>query len=194
MATAKTPSLPPSPTPQNRQMRLGAARKEGHAFRGMLIDHFAHLERSLGPVLVLASTLPAYASAVKKPAHLLGQKIEQLRRIAGMEGPFQKGADGLLASLEALRRHEEFRHFMAHATLEIMQGEDGDLIYLFRLARAGKAGVEHSSVAISKAEARSIGSELGALVEGLTRQLNALSRLPGRKIAKREISPGVLPV
>lgn len=157
---------------QSLQVLINAARKEGHAFRGALIDHFARVERGLGPLLVQASTLPAYATIVKKPAHLLGQKLEQLRKLADAEGPLKNALTEAVANIEALRLYEEMRHFMAHATLEVVQAEDGELLYLFRLARLNKGSVEHSSIVLGKAEAKVIGTELGVVVHALTQQLD----------------------
>lgn len=176
-----SPTNPKKPSPhpaaaqpaQNHQVPINVARKEGHAFRGALLDHFARIERSLGPLLVQASTLPAYATIAKKPAHLLGQKLEQLRKLAGAEGPLKKSLTKVATNIEALHRYEEMRHFMAHATLEVVQGENGDLLYLFRLARLNKGSVEHSSIVLGKAEAKVIGTELGAVVHALTQQLDA---------------------
>ena len=192
-AAKSSPSPSIVPTAHDRQVLINAARKEAHAFRGALIDRFAHFERSLGPVLVLASTLPEYAAITKKRAHLIGQKIEQLRLIAGTEGPLKKPATGIAESLEALCRYEEARHFMAHATLEIIQAESEELLYLFCLTRARENNVEQSSIVISKAEAKSIGAALGDIVEKLTQQLDALGKTAGAKIAKRPVGTKALP-
>jgi len=188
------PASPPAQTAHDRQNSFNVARKEAHAFRGELIDRFAQFERSLGPVLVLALALPEYATVVKKPAHLLGQKIEQLHKIVGTEGPLNGLANGIVANLEALRRYEEARHFMAHATLEIMQAESDELLYLFRLTRAGKKSVDQSTIVISKAEAKSIGSALGTIVDSLTRQLDALGKPLRAKIAQLPVTPPSLTV
>ncbi|PKQ07559.1 MAG: hypothetical protein CVT72_02800 [Alphaproteobacteria bacterium HGW-Alphaproteobacteria-11] len=170
------------------------ARKEAHAFRGELIDRFAQFERSLGPVLVLALSLPEYAAVAKKPAHLLGQKIEQLHKIVGTKGPLNGAANGIVTNLEALRRYEEARHFMAHATLEIIQAENDELLYLFRLTRAGKESVDQSTIVISKAEAKSIGSTLGVIVDRLTQQLDALGKPLRSKISQLPVAPPSLSV
>jgi len=179
--TKKAPSSAASSarTAHNRQNNFNVARKEAHAFRGELIDRFAQFERSLGPVLVLALSLPEYAAVAKKPAHLLGQKIEQLHKIVGTKG---------------LRRYEEARHFMAHATLEIIQAENDELLYLFRLTRAGKESVDQSTIVISKAEAKSIGSTLGVIVDRLTQQLDALGKPLRSKISQLPVAPPSLSV
>ncbi|MDP2123474.1 MAG: hypothetical protein Q8J92_03750 [Parvibaculum sp.] len=176
-----SPAASPLQMAQNRKNSINVARKEAHAFRGELIDRFAQFERSLGPVLVLALALPEYAAVAKKPAHLLGQKIEQLNKIVGTEGPLNGLANGIVANLEALRRYEKARHWMAHATLEIVQAESDELLYLFRLTRAGEQSVDQSTIVISKVEAKSIGSALGTIVDILTRQLDELGKLQRSK-------------
>lgn len=47
------------------------------------------------------------------------------------------------------------------------------MLYLFRLAKLCKGSVEHSSIVLGKADAKSIGAELGVTVQALTRQLDA---------------------
>lgn len=174
MSAAKPSASPaPGPTAQERQVLINAARKEAHAFRGSLLDQFAQLERHLGPVLVHASTLTAYAAIVKKPAHLLGQKLEQLHKLTTEKGPLEGSLNKMTAEIDALRRYEEMRHFMAHATLEVVQAESGDFHYLFRLARLGQGNLEDSTIVLSKAEAKSTATQLGNIVDALTKKLDA---------------------
>lgn len=193
-AAKRSPPSSSGPTAHDRQVLINAARKEAHAFRGALIDRFAHFESSLGPVLVLASSLPEYAAITRKRAHLLGQKIEQLRKIVEADGPLKTPASGVAENLDALCRYEQARHFMAHALLEVMQAENEEMLYRFCLTRPGKDSMEQSSLVISKAEAKSIGTALDLIVDKLTRQLDALCKPPHAKIVKRQAGAEALPV
>lgn len=65
---------------------------------------------------------------------------------------------------------------MAHATLEIVESENENFLYLFRMTRSDKTGLTQSLMAFDKAEAKSTSSALGAIVDRLTRQLDALAK------------------
>lgn len=150
------------------------------------MDDFARFERSLAPVLLLASSLPEYAKSVKKPAHLLGQKIEQLRQIISIDGPLARDVKGLADELDVLCQYESMRHFMAHATLEVAQAENEDILYLFRMTRSDKLALTQSFIVFKKIEAKSTGAAVGAIVDRLTQHLD---RLGNRQRSKQVQAP-----
>jgi len=174
---------------QNRKNSFNVARKEAYAFCGELIAQLARLEQSLVPALVLASTLPAYADVAKKPAHLFGKRIDQLRQIIETDGPLKKSAGEIIANLDELSWYVEARNLLAHATLEIVQTESEELHYIFLLTQPGKENsVEKSKMIVSKAEAKSILSTLKPIVEKLTRQLDGLGKPQRAKITQLPVA------
>ena len=160
----------------DRRTHIASARKGAHAFRGAFLDKFARLERSLGPVLLLAASMAEYAGVASKLPHLLGQKTATLRKIAEAKGPLKGPAADLLAQLDALSKFDEMRNFMAHSVLEVAWTEHDDAIYIFRMLKLAKGQAEPSVLLMSKNEAQAIGRELGTIVNALVRKLDAITK------------------
>lgn len=163
------------PQPDRRAL-IASARRDAHAFRGAFLDKFARLERSLGPVLMLAASMPEYTSVTSKFPHLLGQKTAMLRKMAETEGPLKAQATNLVPQLDALSKFEEMRNFMAHAVLEVAWTEHDEVLYIFRMIKLAKGRAEPVVLLKSKDEARAVGAELGRIINGLSRDLDAIAQ------------------
>ena len=53
------------------------------------MDLLAQIERAVSTVLVHASALPEYKALKPAFPHLMGQKLERLRKLISEDGPFK---------------------------------------------------------------------------------------------------------
>lgn len=166
----------------DRRTLIASARKDAHAFRGAFLDKFARLERSVGPVLVLAASMPEYAKVAAKLPHLLGQKTATLRKIAETKGPLKTQAASLVTQLDALSKFEDMRNFMAHGVLEVAWTEHDEVLYIFRMIKLAKGRAEPVEMVKSKDEARAIGADLGKIINALARDLDAIAKKHSSKV------------
>ena len=166
----------------DRRTLIASARKDAHAFRGAFLDKFARLERSLGPVLVVAASMPEYAGVASKLPHLLGQKTATLRKVAETKGPLKTQAANLVPQLDGLSKFEDMRNFMAHGVLEVAWTEHDEVLYVFRMLKLAKGQTEPVELLKSRDEARVIGADLGKIINALTRDLDAIAKKHSAKV------------
>lgn len=157
---------------------ISTARKDAHAFRGAFLDKYARLERSLTPALVRAATIPEYKAIVAKRPHLFGQKIAVLREIMDVEGRLKAALSNMAAALDELARYDETRTFMSHAVVDIAQTEHDETLYIFRLTKLTKDGADQATLTIASDDAILITKRLGAVVNLIVRDLDAVGRAP----------------
>ena len=101
--------------------------------RGEVIDLFAQIERAVSTVLVHAAALPEYKALKPALPHLMGQKLERLRKLMSEAGPLKSRINGVAPLVEKLTSFEDLRHFMAHGTVEVALKQNGEPIYIFRM-------------------------------------------------------------
>jgi hypothetical protein len=101
--------------------------------RGEVIDLFAQIERAVSTVIVHAAALPEYNALRPALPHLMGQKLERLRKLISEAGPLKSRLGGVAPLVEKLASFEDLRHYMAHGTVEVALKQDGEPIYIFRM-------------------------------------------------------------
>lgn len=146
---------------------FASVRNEAVTFRGRVMHEFANLEFEVGEVVARASALPDYAALKPKIPHMIGQKLERLRRLLSEPGPIQSHGDKVLPLVEAVARHEELRRFMAHGQLETAMTERGEFLLLFQMIRPQAGGARIGVFRVAR-------KETGALVGRLSRDVAAL--------------------
>jgi hypothetical protein len=95
------------------------AQRAAQLLRGEVIDLFAQIERTVSRVLIHAAALPEYKALRPALPHLMGQKLERLRKLMSDAGPLKSRISGVAPLVERLASFEDLRHFMAHGTVGI---------------------------------------------------------------------------
>jgi hypothetical protein len=142
-------------------------------FRGEVLDSFGRLEQGLCQVLIRAAASPWYDFLKPAFPHSLGLRLERLRRLIELPGPFAARAQAVAARLERVAAHEEARHFMAHGALEAVTGADDRPLWVFaftqtRGGRPREARLELTPEAADALAGR-IGRDCDALADELAR-------------------------
>ena len=141
--------------------------------RGEVIDHFAQIERAVSTILVHATALPAYANLRPAFPHLMGQKLERLRKLMSEPGPLRSRADDVVPLIDKLTPFEDLRHFMAHATAEVALKQSGEPLYVFRMICDPSDGSPDSTLTLTRPEAQSRSARLAAIAKAFAAKLEA---------------------
>ena len=151
-----------------------AAQRAALRLRGEVIDHFAQVERAVSAILVHAAALPEYAPLRPVFPHLMGQKLDRLRKLMSQPGPLGSRAEEVIPLIEKLTPFEELRHFMAHATAEVAVEPNGEPIYVFRMICAPSDEFPDSTLTLTRREAQSRSARLAAIAKALASKLEEL--------------------
>jgi hypothetical protein len=142
--------------------------------RGEVLDQFAQIERAISAILLHAATLPEYAALRPVFPHLMGQKLERLRKLMSEPGPLGSRADEVIPLIDKLAPFEDLRHFMAHATAEVALKQNGEPIYVFRMICAPSGKDADSTLTLTRQEAQSRSARLAASAKDLALKLEAI--------------------
>ena len=148
------------------------AQRAAQMLRGEVIDLFAQIERAVSTVLVHASTLPEYKALKPAFPHLMGQKLERLRKLMSEDGPLKSRINGVAPLVEKLASFEDLRHFMAHGTVEVALKQSGEPIYIFRVI-CDPDGEIDPTLTLTRPEAQSRRARLADITKALASKLEA---------------------
>lgn len=146
--------------------------------RGEVIDLFAQIERAVSTVLVHAAALPEYKALKPALPHLMGQKLERLRKLMSAAGPLKSRISGVVPLVDKLGSFEELRHFMAHGTVEVALKQDGEPVYIFGMICDGK---KNPTLTLTRPEAQSRRARLADITKALVLKLDATTDGNGKR-------------
>ena len=149
------------------------AQREAQRLRGEVIDLFAQIERAVSTVLVCAAALPEYKALKPAFPHLMGQKLERLRKLMNEVGPLKSRADEVAPLVDKLASFEDLRTFMAHGTVEVALKQSGEPIYVFSMIGAASGGSADSILTLTRPEAQSRKARLADIAKALASKLEA---------------------
>jgi hypothetical protein len=119
--------------------------------------------------------VPIYQPLKPTLAHLLGQKLDCLRKLISEAGPLKSQVAEVSLLVEDLTLFEEMRHFMAHGIVEVEHNQSGDLIrYVFRMPSASN-GLSNSELTLTPAKAQSETAKLANIATELASKLKAIT-------------------
>lgn len=156
------------------------AQRAAHMLRGEVIDLFAQIERAVSTILVHAAALPEYKALRPAFPHLMGQKLERLRKLMSEAGPLKSHISGVAPLLEKLASFEDLRRFMAHGTVEVALKQDGEPIYVFRMI-CDPDGKIDPTLTLTRPEAQRRRAHLADLTKALASKLEARMGAEGRR-------------
>ena len=156
------------------------AQRAAQMLRGEVIDLFAQIERAVSVVLVHAAALPEYKALKPALPHLMGQKLERLRKLMSEAGPLKSRIGGVAPLVEKLASFEELRHFMAHGTVEVALKQDGEPIYIFGMI-CDSDGKTNSTLTLTRPEAQSRKARLADLTKALASKLEVKTDSKGKQ-------------
>jgi hypothetical protein len=150
--------------------------------RGEVIDLFAQIERSVSTVLVRAAALPEYKALRPALPHLMGQKLERLRKLMSEAGPLKSRISGVAPLVEKLAPFEDLRHFMAHGTVEVALKQDGEPVYIFRMICDPDGKTDPTpTLTLTRPEAQSRRARLADITKALESKLEAATDGKGKQ-------------
>ena len=149
------------------------AQRSAQMLRGEVIDLFAQIERAVSTFLVHAAVLPEYRALKPTFPHLMGQKLERLRKLMSEAGPLKSRTDEVAPLVDRLASFEDLRNFMAHGTVEVALKQSGEPIYIFRMICAPSDGLTDSTLTLTRPEAQSRRARLADLATALVSKLEA---------------------
>jgi hypothetical protein len=149
------------------------AQRAAQVLRGEVIDLFAQIERAVSTVLVRAAALPEYRALKPAFPHLMGQKLERLRKLMSEAGPLKSRADEVTPLVDKLASFEDLRNFMAHGTVEVALKQGGEPIYVFSMIGAPSDGLADSTLTLTRPEAQSRKARLADIAKALASKLEA---------------------
>jgi len=152
-----------------------AAQRSAQLLRGEVIDLFAQVEHTVSAVLVHAATLPEYKTLKPVLPHLMGQKLERLRKLMSEAGPLKARANGVANLVDKLASFESLRHFMAHGIVDVALKQSGEPIYVFRMICARAEGSSDSTLILTRPEAQSRRARLADISRALASRLEAIT-------------------
>ncbi len=156
------------------------AQRGAHTLRGEVIDLFAQIERAVGTVLVRAAALPEYRALKPAFPHLMGQKLERLRKLMSEAGPLKSRADEVTPLVDKLASFQDLRIFMAHGTVEVALKQCGEPIYVFRMICSPSDGLTGSTLTLTGPEAQSRRAVLADIAKALESKLEATTDGKGK--------------
>ena len=157
-----------------------AAQRAAQMLRGEVIDLFAQIERAVSTVLVRAAALPEYKALKPAFPHLMGQKLERLRKLMSEAGPLKSRADEVAPLVDKLASFEDLRTFMAHGTVEVALKQSGEPIYVFSMISAPSDGLTGSTLTLTRPEAQSRRAVLADIAKALASKLEATTDSKGK--------------
>jgi hypothetical protein len=112
-----------------------------------------------------------------KPAfpHLMGKKLERLRKLMTEVGPLRAHANVIAPLLDKLTSFEELRRFMAHGFVEVALKESGEPIYVFRMDCAPSDDSKYFTLTLMHPDAQSRTARLAGTVKALAPKLEAIT-------------------
>ena len=165
--------------------RFHAARTAVYAWRGACIGRMADIEYRLSRLLLLTVAHPECV-AKSGTLHLTGQKFERLRQILVRKGPIKAAVPDGIAILDRYALFDDLRAYLAHATLELSETENGVMLWTLRLLRFSGATATSSALVMTEAEARTARQALlasGRAVVAMFDRVEAALALPSRPAA-----------
>jgi hypothetical protein len=151
------------------------AQRAAQMLRGEVIDLFAQAEHAVNGVLIQAAALPEYKTLKPAFPHLMGKKLERLRKLMTEVGPLRAHANGVAPLIDKLALFEELRRFMAHGIVEVALKQSGEPIYVFRMDRAPSDGSNDSTLTLMRPDAQSRTARLADTVKALAPKLEAIT-------------------
>lgn len=159
---------------KNGTASFRTAQRGALMFRGEVLDHFAQVERAVSTILVHAAALPEYAALRRAFPHLMGQKLERLRKLMSEPGPLGARAKEVLHLTDKVATFEKLRHFMAHATAEVALTQSGEPIYVFHMICSFSDDNTDSTLTLTRQQAQSRSARLAASARALASTLEAV--------------------
>ncbi len=151
------------------------AQRAAQMLRGEVIDLFAQAEHAVNGVLIHAAALPEYKALKPAFPHLMGKKLERLRKLMTEVGPLRVHAGGVAPLIDKLASFEELRRFMAHGIVEVALKQGGEPIYLFQMDYAPSDGAKNSTLTLVRPDAQSRIARLTDTVKTLAPKLEAMT-------------------
>ena len=151
------------------------AQRAAQMLRGEVIDLFAQVEHAVNGVLIHAAALLEYKTLKPAFPHLLGKKLERLRKLMTEVGPLRAHANRVAPLLDRLASFEELRRFMAHDVVEVALKQSGEPIYVFRMDCAPSDGSKDSTLTLMRPDAQSRTARLADTVKALVPKLEAIT-------------------
>jgi hypothetical protein len=148
-----------------------AAERAAQTLRADVINAFAQIERAIGTVLAHAATLPEYKALKPAFPHLLGQKLDRLRKLIREDGPLKSQTSEVAPLVEQLVKFEELRQFMAHGVVEVALKQSGEPIYEFHMMRNLPDGLGDSTLFLTRPKAQSDSARLTNIAKRLVAKL-----------------------
>ena len=131
---------------------------EAHLFRSRVIDKFATFER-------WAAERIRAADANTKMPHLLGLKLEEVRRVAKQHPKLFKNVSVVENLLDRVQSHLKVRSAVAHSTLRL----SGNMIMFEHAEAKGPPGLE-GRLALQISELDELHADLSRIVNELNQQ------------------------
>jgi hypothetical protein len=166
--------------PSSQKSGYDVAQRAAQMLRGEVIDLFAQIERAVSTVLVHAAALPEYKGLRPALPHLMGQKLERLRKLMSEAGPLKSRISGVAPLVEKLASFEDLRHFMAHGTVEVALKQNGEPIYIFRMI-CDADGKTDPTLTLTRPEAQSRRARLADITKALASKLEATTDGKGKQ-------------
>jgi hypothetical protein len=162
------------------------AQRAAQMLRGEVIDLFAQAEYAVNEVLIHAAALPEYKALKPAFPHLMGQKLERLRKLMTEVGPLRAHANKVGPLIEKLASFEDLRRFMAHGIVEVALKQSGDPIYVFSMDCAAFDVSKASTLTLMRPDAQSRTARLADTVKALAPELEAITNST-KKPSKRPV-------
>jgi hypothetical protein len=151
------------------------AQRAAQMLRGEVIDLFAQVEHAVNEVLTHTAALPGYKALKPAFPHLMGQKLERLRKLMTEVGPLCAHANRVGPLIDKLASFEDLRRFMAHGIVEVALKQSGDPIYVFRMDGASSDGSQDSTLTLTRPDVQSRTARLADTVKALAPKLEAIT-------------------
>jgi len=147
----------------------GAKADEGHRFRSKLIDKLARAESLLNTLL--QNDASANKTKVRKIPHLLGLKLEEVRKLTKSAPERFRSWERAEELLEQLKPFVDLRSKLAHSVLSVGTTETGTRLFIYDFTSVRRGSDWQARVAIREDECSTIIAEVSSLVNRLKQQV-----------------------
>lgn len=121
-------------------------------WRDSVLQCFCRAEEAVNLTLACLAGVPARGEAVSL-RHLIGQRLDDCSAAVAADGPFAEEGKKALKALQAFRRHEPLRVYLAHGVSRIAREKDGCWLLVLRYGAFRARRLEYATLVVSEAEA-----------------------------------------
>ncbi|MES2300765.1 MAG: hypothetical protein V4521_01585 [Pseudomonadota bacterium] len=106
--------------------------EEGQRLRGWIANGYSQVEYLLGDIVTQAFLLESYADIAERLPHKVEKRINLVRSILEIDGPFSEFMDDIEAVIVAFEIHHDLRNLLAHGFCSAYHTPVGDFGLEFR--------------------------------------------------------------